>query len=47
LISSIPGVSSVTIDTTNSNIIIQTEGELANQQITIDLIIQYDIDCVS
>ena len=47
IISAIPGVSAVTIDTTNSNITIQTEGELANQQITIDLIIQYDIDCVS
>jgi hypothetical protein len=47
IISSIPGVSSVTIDTTNSNITIQTEGDLANQQITIDLIIQYNIDCVS
>ena len=47
IISSIPGVSAVTIDTTNSNITIQTEGDLANQQITIDLIIQYNIDCVS
>jgi copper chaperone CopZ len=44
---SIPGVSSVTIDTTTSVVTISTEGGLANQQIIIDLIIQYDINCVS
>ena len=44
---SIPGVSSVTIDTVSSVVTIATEGELANQQIIIDLIIQYDINCVS
>jgi hypothetical protein len=47
LLLSIPGVSSVTIDTTSSVVTIATEGELANQQIIIDLIIQYDINCVS
>jgi hypothetical protein len=47
---SIPGVinpGGVTIDTTTSVVTIATEGELANQQIIIDLIIQYDINCVS
>ena len=44
---SIPGVSSVTIDTITSVVTIATEGGLANQQIIIDLIIQYDINCVS
>jgi hypothetical protein len=44
---SIPGVNGVTINTTTSVVTISTEGELANQQIVIDLIIQYDINCVS
>jgi hypothetical protein len=47
---SIPGVinpGGVTIDTTTSVVTISTEGGLANQQIVIDLIIQYDINCVS
>ena len=37
----------VSIDTSSSVVTIQTDGELANQQVIIDLIIQYDINCVS
>jgi copper chaperone CopZ len=47
LLLTVPGVSSVTIDTSSSVVTIQTDGELANQQVIIDLIIQYDINCVS
>lgn len=47
LLLTVPGVSAVSIDTTSSLMTIQTEGELANQQVVIDLIIQYDINCVS
>jgi uncharacterized protein (DUF2141 family) len=45
LLLTVPGVSSVTVDNNSSVISIQTEGELANQQVVIDLIIQYDINC--
>ena len=47
LLLTVPGVSSVTIDTTSSVVTIQSEGDLANQQVVIDLIIQYDINCES
>ena len=47
LLLTVPGVSAVSIDTTSSVITIQTEGDLANQQVVIDLIIQYDINCES
>ena len=47
LLLTVPGVSSVTIDTSSSVVTIQTNGVLANQQVIIDLIIQYDINCVS
>jgi hypothetical protein len=47
LLESIPGVSSVNINTTSSVVTIQTDDDLANQQITIELIIDYDIHCVS
>ena len=47
LLLTVPGVSAVTVDSTSSVISIQTEGDLANQQVVIDLIIQYDINCES
>jgi hypothetical protein len=50
LLLTVPGVinpDGVTIDTSSSVVTIQTDGELANQQVIIDLIIQYDINCVS
>ena len=45
LLLSVPGVSAVAVDTTTTLITIQTDGELANQQVEIDLIIEYDINC--
>ena len=47
LLLTVPGVSAVSVDTNSSVITIQTEGGLANQQVVIDLIIQYDINCES
>jgi hypothetical protein len=47
LLLTVTGVSAVSVDTTSSVITIQTEGDLANQQVVIDLIIQYDINCES
>jgi hypothetical protein len=47
LLLTVPGVSAVSVDAASSVISIQTEGELANQQVIIDLIIQYDINCES
>jgi hypothetical protein len=47
LLLTVPGVSAVSVDTNSSVITIQTEGDLANQQVVIDLIIQYDINCES
>jgi len=47
LLLTVPGVSAVSVDTNSTVITIQTEGDLANQQVEIDLIIQYDINCES
>jgi copper chaperone CopZ len=47
LLLTVPGVSAVSVDTNSTVITIQTEGDLANQQVVIDLIIQYDINCES
>jgi uncharacterized protein (DUF2141 family) len=47
LLLTVPGVSAVSVDTNSTIITIQTEGDLANQQVVIDLIIQYDINCES
>jgi hypothetical protein len=47
LLLTIPGVSAVSIDTNSSVITIQTEGDLANQQVTIELVINYNINCIS
>ena len=44
---SIPGITGVTIDSTTSEIIISTDGSLSAEEIVIELIIDYDIDCVS
>ena len=45
LLESIPGVLSVTIDSTTSKITIQTSQELSNKQFKIELLIDYDISC--
>jgi hypothetical protein len=47
LLTSIPGVQSVTIDALSNKIIIQTTvgGPLNNQIITVDVLIEYDITC--
>ena len=43
----IPGVTGVTIDSNTSQITISTDDTLSGEQITVQLIIDYDIDCVS
>jgi hypothetical protein len=47
LLTSIPGVQSVTIDALSNKITIQTTvgGPLNNQIITVDVLIEYDITC--
>ena len=45
LLESIPNVLSVTIDSTSSQITIQTTQELSNKQFKIELLIDYDISC--
>lgn len=47
LLLTIPGIQKVTIDSLNNKITIQTSvgGPLNNQIITVDLLIQYDINC--
>ena len=47
LLLTIPGVSSVNIDTNSGEITINTNNGLANQLIQIELIIDYNISCVS
>ena len=43
----ITGITAVSIDTTTSQITITTDDSLSGEQIIIELIIDYDIDCVS
>jgi len=47
LLESIPGIETVTVDYNTGDVVITTEQCLAGKNITIDLLINYDVSCVS